>query len=106
MPNITLNRNLNKQATGSAPAGILRAVTKVMRCLGILDEQAKGALSTLFVIASPSFERLDSGGYVVPYAKIGKPSDSAENAELAVQLWDWTRTELDQKGLLADTFKA
>ena len=103
------NSDLNKQATGTAPPVILRAMTKVMRCLGILDEQAKGALSSLFSVASPEFLRSDSGAYVVPYAKIGKPSAAAEDAALASKLWDWTAAELGHKGLLNDpceTFNA
>jgi hypothetical protein len=94
--------DLNKQATGTAPSSVLRAVTPVMRCLGILDEQAKGAWSSLFAIASQEFQRSDSGAYLVPYAKIGTPSAFAQDPILASKLWAWTLEELGKKGLLED----
>lgn len=99
-PLTVTNRDLNRQATGALPAPILRAVTPVMRCLGILDQQEKGALSSLYAIASDDFKVTDSGAYIVPYAKIGTPSAHAEDAALAGRLWDWTETEMGKKGLL------
>lgn len=72
----------------------------VMRCLGILTDQAKGALSSLFAIASDEFTVADSGKYVVPYAKFGTPSQLACNQELEKKLWNWTVHELESKGLL------
>ncbi|KAL2688963.1 hypothetical protein Neosp_003013 [[Neocosmospora] mangrovei] len=95
-----IDTNLNKQATGTAPSSVLRAITPVMRCLGILDDQDKGAWSSLFAIASPQFGSKDSGAYIIPYAKIGTPSPLAQNTELAKQLWDWTKNELGNKGFL------
>ncbi|KUL83606.1 hypothetical protein ZTR_11314 [Talaromyces verruculosus] len=91
-------RNLNKQATGMAPAAILRIVTPIMKCTGILDHEAKGALSSLFAIADPDFT--ESGAYIVPYAKIGKPSQMAENDLLAERLWEWTFKMFQEKGYL------
>ncbi|PCH05257.1 Short-chain dehydrogenase/reductase SDR [Penicillium occitanis (nom. inval.)] len=93
-----LDRNLNKQATGMAPAAILRIVTPIMKCTGILDHEAKGALSSLFAIADPNFT--ESGAYIVPYAKIGKPSKMAENDLLAERLWEWTFKMFQEKGYL------
>ncbi|KAJ9149834.1 Short chain dehydrogenase protein [Pleurostoma richardsiae] len=95
-----IDTGLNKQATAMAPPTILRILTPLMRCAGILDEQAKGALSSLFAVASPEFTRSNSGAYVVPYAKIGTPSAAAEDAALAGKLWDWTTEALQSKGLL------
>ena len=71
-----------------------------MRCVGILDDQAKGAWSSLFAIASTDFKAADSGAYVVPYAKIGTPSTDAQDEALAARLWDWTEKEMSNKGLL------
>lgn len=71
-----------------------------MRFLGILDEQAKGAWSSLFAIASEEFTAANSGAYVVPYAKIGTPSAHAQDPTLAERLWQWTETEMAKKGLL------
>ncbi|PTB44557.1 uncharacterized protein TrAFT101_003108 [Trichoderma asperellum] len=95
-----INTDLNKQATGTAPGFVLRSVTPVMRCLGILDAQEKGAWSSLFAIASSDFKKSDSGAYIVPYAKIGTPSKHAQDESLAEKLWQWTETELRGKGLL------
>ncbi|GAM35068.1 short-chain dehydrogenase [Talaromyces pinophilus] len=93
-----IDTNLNKQATGMAPAAILRIVTPIMKCTGILDHEAKGALSSLFAIADPNF--IESGAYIVPYAKIGKPSKMAENDLLAERLWEWTFKMFQEKGYL------
>jgi len=92
--------DLNKKATGMAPAGVLRVVTPIMRCLGILDEQAKGAWSSLWAISSPEFPRENSGGYVVPYAKMGTPSRFAQDRQLAERLWSWTEEQLGNRQLL------
>lgn len=92
--------DLNKQATGAAPGLLLRAVTPIMRCVGILDEQDKGALSSLFAIASEDFKASDSGAYVIPYATIGTPSKYAQDPELATKLWDWTESQMSEKGFL------
>ena len=81
-----------------APAGFLRVMTAIMKCTGILDDQAKGALSSLYAVASPEFK--ESGAYVVPYAKIGVPSKMARDAQLAEKLWNWTYAELSKRGLL------
>ena len=94
------NRDLNRQATGALPAPILRAVTPVMRCFGILDEQERGALSSLYAIGSDDFKATDSGAYVVPYARIGTPSAHAEDAALVGRLWDWTEAEMGKRSLL------
>lgn len=92
------DRNLNKQATGMAPAAVLRIITPIMKCTGILDHEAKGALSSLFAIANPNFT--ESGAYIVPYAKIGKPSQMAENDQLAERLWEWTFKMFQERGYL------
>ncbi|EPS37696.1 hypothetical protein H072_8542 [Dactylellina haptotyla CBS 200.50] len=94
--------NLTKQATGSIPRPVLQILAPLGRCLGILDEQAKGGLSSLFAIASTDFKRSDSGAYIVPYAKIGTPSAYAQDPALALKLWDWTVLELEKKGVLGD----
>ena len=84
-----------------APSGVLKTLTPIMRCLGILDEQAKGAWSSLFAIASPAFDRLNSGCYIVPYAKVGTPSAAAQDDVLAEKLWGWTKDVLQNKALLS-----
>ncbi|UKZ76229.1 hypothetical protein TrVFT333_003926 [Trichoderma virens FT-333] len=97
-----IDTDLNKQATGTAPSVVLRTATPIMRCLGILDKQEKGAWSSLFAIASNDFKKSDSGAYVVPYAKIGTPSEYARDPSLAENLWQWTESELRGKGLLEE----
>ena len=95
------SRDINRQAIGTAPSLLLRAVTPIMRCFGTLDEHDKGALSSLFAIASGNFHAADSGTYVVPYAVIGTPSKYAQDPALATKLWEWTETQLSKKGLLS-----
>ncbi|KAH6886189.1 hypothetical protein B0T10DRAFT_575877 [Thelonectria olida] len=95
-----IDTNLNRQATGAAPSSVLRAVTPVMRCLGILDDQSKGAWSSLFAVASDQFGANDSGAYIIPYAKIGTPSKLARDEELGGRLWEWTRDKFGSTGLL------
>lgn len=92
--------NLVGQSTGLAPAMVLRPVTKIMRCLGVLEEQEKGAWSSLFASVSTNFKRENSGAYVVPYAKIGTASKKARDTLLAKKLWEWTERELGSRGLL------
>ncbi|OAQ98220.1 hypothetical protein LLEC1_00926 [Akanthomyces lecanii] len=93
--------HIDTQATGAAPSLLLRAVTPMMRCVGILDEQDKGALSSLYVIASDDFNESESGAYVVPYAVIGTPSKYAQDPALATKLWEWTEAQLLERGLLS-----
>jgi len=76
------------------PHVVLRVVVPVMKCAGVLDTQAKGALSSLYAVASPGFT--DAGAYVVPYAKIGSPSDAAMDSALAEKLWNWTAERLQE----------
>lgn len=81
-----------------APAAVLRIMTPIMRCTGILDDESKGALSSLYAIADPNFT--ESGAYIVPYAKIGKPSQMAKDDQLAERLWDWTFKMFQESGYL------
>ena len=69
-----------------------------MRCLRILDDQSKGAWSSVFAIASQGFTAADSGKYVVPYAKFGTPSKFARDEEMGKKLWDWTVGQIKEKG--------
>lgn len=77
-----------------APPLLLRALVPMMKCAGVLDSQAKGALSSLYAVASPDFA--ESGAYLVPYAKIGRPSNAALDPELAEKLWNWTAEHLQE----------
>ncbi|KAF2098375.1 NAD(P)-binding protein [Rhizodiscina lignyota] len=95
-----IDTDLNRQATGTAPECVLKVMTPIMRILGILNDQEKGAWSSLWAIASAEFTEKDSGAYVVPYMKIGKPSALARDEELAKKLWAWTVDELEKKKLL------
>ncbi|KAF2796592.1 NAD(P)-binding protein [Melanomma pulvis-pyrius CBS 109.77] len=96
-----IDTDLNRQATGVAPAMISGPITRIMRCLGILDDQEKGAWSSLFAVASSDFESTNSGAYVVPYAKIGTPSKEARDERLTEKLWEWTKKELEGREVLA-----
>ncbi|KAL4725775.1 hypothetical protein ACLX1H_006449 [Fusarium chlamydosporum] len=59
--------------------GTTPKLTSILRCMGILDDVDNGSISSVFAIASADFKESHSGGYVVPYAKIGKPSKNATN---------------------------
>lgn len=83
-----VNSDLNKKAVGVAPPILLRAVLPLIKCAGVLDSQANGALSSLYAVASPDF--VESGAYIVPYARIGRPSDAALDPKLQEKLWGWT----------------
>ncbi|KAH8660318.1 hypothetical protein BX600DRAFT_482245 [Xylariales sp. PMI_506] len=98
----TIDTDLNRQATGIAPASVLKLVVPVMACLGILDRPEKGGWSSLYAVASHEFTRGDSGAYVVPYAKIGVPSTHARDGELTARLWKYTEEEFGRRGLLLD----
>jgi len=74
------------------PPAVLRVAVPVMKCVGVYDSQANGALSSLYAVASPGFT--DGGAYIVPYAKIGRPSDAAMDSALAEKLWNWTAERL------------
>jgi hypothetical protein len=69
-----------------------------MRCTGVLDSEVNGGLSSLFAIADPNFT--DSGAYIVPYAKIGKPSRTAEDDQLAAKLWECTANMFQERNYL------
>ncbi|KAK9775331.1 putative short chain dehydrogenase protein [Seiridium cardinale] len=96
--------NLNNKATAMSPFGstvALKAFNKVLLWVGALtDDQSKGALSSMYAIASPEFDRESSGAYLVPYAKVGTPSVLARDAELADRLWTWSEEEMRKRRLL------
>lgn len=58
-----------------------------------LDESlspAEGALTSLFAATSPKVWRdkeTYGGAYLVPFGKLETPSQNAQNAELAEELW-------------------
>jgi hypothetical protein len=56
----------------------------------------------LFALASKEFKPSDNGQYFVPIAKLAKPSKNARNPKLVEKLWDWTKAEMEGKGLLGD----
>ncbi|KAI8630100.1 hypothetical protein F5Y19DRAFT_428618 [Xylariaceae sp. FL1651] len=93
-----IDTDLTRQATDFASTGTLTVMSRVMKCVGILDKREKGAYSSLYAVASPDFT--ESGAYVVPYAKIGTPSSKAMDPELAEELWEWTEKELKTRGVL------
>jgi hypothetical protein len=97
MPDV---RDLNRQATELVPLSLHKVLVPLMVCLGILDAQANGALSSMYAAASQDFSRSFSGGYVIPYAKLGKPSALASDPELGAKLWKWTVEEFTKRSLL------
>jgi NAD(P)-dependent dehydrogenase (short-subunit alcohol dehydrogenase family) len=92
--------NLLGQSTGMASAMVMKPVSKLMRCVGILEDQEKGAWNSLFATVSTNFKQENSGAYIVPYANIGTPSKHAIDAHMAKRLWEWTEQELGNRGML------
>jgi hypothetical protein len=86
---------LNKKATAAGPGWLLKAILPAIKFFGVLDDQEKGAWSSVFAIASSDFKAEDSGKYVVPFAKFGTPSKQARDDVLARKLWDWSSTQLE-----------
>ena len=63
----------------------------------------QGALTSLFAATSPKIwasKNEYEGAYLVPFGKLETPSENAQNAELAKQLWKTselvTKSVLDQ----------
>lgn len=84
------------------PSSVRRATTTLGRYLGLFDDAVQGAVSSLWAAASPEFPAAASGGYVVPYARLGVPSALAQDAQLAAALWTWTERVLREKGHLGE----
>ena len=93
---------MTRNATELAPGPIFKLLVPILVTTGILTTLNKGGLTSLFSAASPNFTAQDSGGYVVPYGKISKPSAKGLDVKLAEKLWDWTGDELRKKGLLLE----
>ncbi|KAK6506428.1 hypothetical protein TWF506_011338 [Arthrobotrys conoides] len=66
----------------------------------------KGALGTLFAVASNDFKRDWSGSYMVPTAKKGWTWRWANDKDLQEKLWKWTEDQLRWKGFLGTSDRA
>jgi hypothetical protein len=60
----------------------------------------KGATNILFAAVSPSFD-IDSnnGAYLLPVGKVSEPSNAAKDPQMAFDLWEWTKNELEARGI-------
>jgi hypothetical protein len=76
---------------------ILSGITKT-GLIGLTPED--GACTQLFAVASKEFTREMNGAYLIPIAKVGKPSKKAEDKQMAIALWDWTENDMKLKGLI------
>ncbi len=82
----------------SAYIGMLAPImSPFMKCVGILIPPAVAAATPVFAATS---EKVESGAYLVPVAKVGKESQEAKDGELGKRLWTWTEEEMRAKGLL------
>jgi hypothetical protein len=99
--NYTLPSQLNRQI--SIP--LASHIQKALQCFGVYVSPDEGAYGSLFCVASSEFKPEMSGEYFVPDSKagtkIGKPSKSAADGELAVKLWEWSERELKGKGFIS-----
>ncbi|KAJ3111773.1 hypothetical protein HDU96_005363 [Phlyctochytrium bullatum] len=65
----------------------------------MMDTLEFGTLTQLYAATSPEIDSKDiSGEYLIPTAVIGKASDLAMDAELAVKLWTWSERIVQEKG--------
>lgn len=88
---------LNLKASGMFPFPKLLA--RIFKMLGVYIPVEDAAYSSVYCVASESFQREMSGEYFVPVAKLGKASDHANDAKLAEKLWFWTVDEMKNKRL-------
>lgn len=58
----------------------------------------RGALTQIYVAASPEIEKESSfGNYFVPYCTMAEPTLCGKSDEMALQTWNWTETVLKEK---------
>lgn len=63
----------------------------------------QGALTQLYAGTSPEIvEKNLNGAYLVPFAKVGKPSAYAKDAELGEKLWSFLEQEMAEKGIIGE----
>ncbi len=91
---------MTRNATELAPGPIFKILVPILVATGIVTTLENSGMASLFAAAAANFEAKDSGGYVVPYGKMSKPSAKGLDVKLGEKLWDWTDDELRKKGLL------
>ena len=88
---------LSAQATGS---WTYQTFYPILRYLGVYSNVDTAAYTSLFAVASNEFGQELSGAYLQPVGKLGKTSKQANDAQLAVDLWDWTAAEMAKLGMI------
>jgi hypothetical protein len=94
-------RNLLSQANGSMSVRIMGTIIGALSktsLVGVAPE--RGAYTQLFAVASDKFTRDMNGAYLIPIARVGKPSKKAEDTQLAKDLWEWTEKEMKRGGFI------
>jgi hypothetical protein len=76
---------------------VLKALSKASL---VGSSPAVGAYTQLFAVASKDFTRDMNGAYLIPVARVAKPSKFGEDAGLAKDLWDWTEKQMEEAGLI------
>jgi NAD(P)-dependent dehydrogenase (short-subunit alcohol dehydrogenase family) len=92
-----LNRNARFLGLG---VGLSSAVASMLNCFGAYIPADQGGYTSVFCVASESMKADASGQYFVPLGKTGKPSENAQDMEMAKKLWAWTENEFRGSGLL------
>ncbi|KAH8684627.1 hypothetical protein BGZ60DRAFT_478918 [Tricladium varicosporioides] len=90
--------NLSKNATYMGINSPL--VVKFLNLIGAFIPVEQGAYTSLFCAGSEEMKEYMSGGYFVPLGKMAKPSKSAQDADMARELWEWSIEELSARKLL------
>ena len=98
--NIYTDLTKNARFLYGLPTVLSSTLTKVMNFLGLFIPADQGAFTSVYCAASAEMEAEMSGKYFVPFGKMGTPSGSAQDMEMASRLWDWTMKVFEAKGLL------
>lgn len=53
-----------------------------------------GAITLLYAATSQELKSLDSGKYLIPWARLGTPKKGTQDVELAMKLWDFLEEEV------------
>lgn len=89
-------RNLSQGPLSSTP---LYRFIKPLVELGAPDPR-KGAITILYAAVSPSFDtESNNGAYLLPVGKVSEPSNAAKDPKMAFDLWEWTKKELEVRGI-------
>ena len=95
------DRNLLTQINGSILLSMMGRILSTLTKISLVGSSPDmGAYTQLFAVASPDFTRDMNGAYLIPVARVARPSKHGEDAKLAKDLWDWTEKQMGAAGLI------